>query len=333
MLNKYNIVKEIGKGNMGKVYLAMDTQLNKYFAIKTAEGNDIVFLRRECELLKNLSDRRIPYIIDYFEDDIRAYLVMEYFMGQNFADYLYNRVPLQIYEALDYIKQIVDIARYLHESRPSVIYRDFKPDNFIIDSQGRIKLIDFGAAVSAFGHTDSKLSVGTYGYCAPEQTKGSIITPSADVYAIGAMFYYMVTGINPEKAPYIIERCQDVSLTCPAQLCEIIDKCCDNNPDNRYSSAIFLQEALNSYNEKNVDNTAKALYIAYYILLSFITFLVLYMIYLLKCNYINQKDIYNIILLPILSWIIRFVLDKRYIRNLFIIKRYEGFLFTEKKQI
>ena len=154
LVNKYEILKEIGRGGMSVVYLAMDKHLNKQWAVKeirrSAKGQDdeivVNSLLAEANLMKRLDHPALPRIVDIIETGQTIYIVMDYIEGdsldKNLAEY---GVPSEE-KVIDWAKQICDALAYLHSQKPPIIYRDMKPANVMLKPEGNIKIIDFGIA-------------------------------------------------------------------------------------------------------------------------------------------------------------------------------------------
>lgn len=206
LYSKYRIIKELGEGGMGKVYLVEHADLGKKYAMKLCAGEEgcreRLQLKNEAERMKELEDRRIPYLVDYFEEEDVSGLVMEYVTGETLAERISRQCPFGEAETLDILKKLTAVTAYLHSRNPQVIYGDIKPENFMVTQDGDIRLIDFGAALSGYGEIREGQLTGTYGYCPPEQRAGKSISAASDVYALGVLAVYMLTGTDPMKPPY-----------------------------------------------------------------------------------------------------------------------------------
>ena len=143
-IGKFRIIRKIAEGGEGIVYLAEDEKLHQYNAVKFAFGNrdgrERRALREEAERLASLSDRRVPYLVDLAEGHDYTAEIMEYVEGETLSGYLKSRFPLKSDDALRLMLRVTDLIAYLHENRPPVIYRDIKPDNFIVAGDGSIRL-------------------------------------------------------------------------------------------------------------------------------------------------------------------------------------------------
>ncbi len=207
---RYKISRLLGGGGMGMVYLATDQRLaNRPCAIKEMvdhfidqaqriEANE--YFAREADTLAQLKHQAIPAITDRFELANRHYLVMEYVEGRNLEEELAVRgEPLPEGLVIDIARQLCDVLSYLHGLVPPIIYRDMKPSNVMLNSNGRVVLVDFGIA-RLFKAARKGTMIGTLGFAPPEQYQG-LVDPRSDIYSLGATLHYVLTGRDPEKFP------------------------------------------------------------------------------------------------------------------------------------
>jgi serine/threonine protein kinase len=207
---RYSIDRLLGGGGMGMVYLARDQRLaNRPCAIKEMvdhfidqaqriEANE--YFAREADTLAQLKHQAIPAITDRFELANRHYLVMEYVEGRNLEEELAVRgEPLPEGLVIDIARQLCDVLVYLHGLVPPIIYRDMKPSNVMLQSNGRVVLVDFGIA-RLFKAARKGTMIGTLGFAPPEQYQG-LVDPRSDIYSLGATLHYVLTGRDPEKFP------------------------------------------------------------------------------------------------------------------------------------
>ena len=190
---KYEILTEIGHGGMSVVYLAMDTHLNKQWAVKEikkrgkAKTDEIVVnsLLAEANLMKRLDHPSLPRIVDIIDNGITIYVVMDYIEGESLDKILgeFGAQPEEL--VIGWAKQLCDALSYLHSQKPPIIYRDMKPANVMLKPEGNIKIIDFGIAREYKEQNLSDTTVlGTKGYAPPEQYNGQTDARS-DIYALG----------------------------------------------------------------------------------------------------------------------------------------------------
>lgn len=241
--NKYEIIKEIGEGATGSVYLARDLHVNRLVAIKRMER--LSEIRKEMELLKELKHQGLPEVYDYFEEDGLGYLIMEYVDGMTLKKYLeQNGVP-ETEQALQWMQELADILSYLHEKHPPVIYRDLKPANMMLMEDGSLRLIDLGGAfLRCHNGNEDRISIGTPGYSAPEQWNGIHADARCDVYSFGAVFHELLTGVNPLKPPYERRPVRQYNRALPVWLERLICQCTKENPKERYANMTQVKEVL-----------------------------------------------------------------------------------------
>ncbi|NLP34846.1 MAG: serine/threonine protein kinase [Clostridiales bacterium] len=248
---KYQIIKLLGRGSTAKVYLAEHILLKSYRAIKCISKKHPLyeFHCKEAILLKNLKHPCIPIIYDIEEDDNCAYIIEQYIEGQTLKDYIQEKGPIDENIIIHFAIQLCDLITYLHSIERPIIYMDFKPENIII-ADATIKLIDFGSAIYQDELSEQLGFCATKGYAAPELYQGKNLDERCNIYGIGMLLYYMVTGI------YITKTCDqikniDLSGCCSKQLKHIINRCLKFNPSLRYSSVKQLSKHLSALIRKN----------------------------------------------------------------------------------
>ena len=207
---RYRIVRLLGGGGMGMVYLAHDQRLsNRPCAIKEMVDHFIdpqqrlqanEYFAREADTLAQLKHTAIPSISDRFDHQNRHYLVMEYVEGRNLEEELAQRGgPLPEGLVIDIARQLSDVLGYLHGLQPPIVYRDLKPSNVMLTGNGRVVLVDFGIA-RLFKAQRKGTMIGTLGFAPPEQYQG-VADPRSDLYSLGATLHFILTGRDPEKFP------------------------------------------------------------------------------------------------------------------------------------
>lgn len=256
---KYEILKRIGKGGMSEVYLAMDQNLNKQWAVKeirrkAGDKNNAVAVKSamaEANLMKRLDHPCLPRIVDIISRDDVIYVVMDYIEGVSLSRVLERQGAQPQEQVIAWAKELCGVLDYLHTLNPPVIYRDMKPANIILQPGGGVKLIDFGIAREyKADKLEDTVSLGTRGYAAPEQFGGKGQTDSrTDIYCLGVTLYHLVTGKNPCEPPYEIYPIRYWNPALSAGLESIILKCTQMNPEDRYSSCAELMYALEHYEE------------------------------------------------------------------------------------
>lgn len=256
---KYEILKLIGKGGMSKVYLAMDQNLNKQWAVKEIEkrawdrNNQVVVqsAMAEANMIKKLDHPALPRIVDIIDKEDVIYVVMDYIEGEPLSNVLskYGAQPQE--RVIEWAKQLCRVLDYLHTCNPPIIYRDMKPANVMLQPNGNVKLIDFGIAREyKEQNLADTVSLGTKGYAAPEQFGGRGQTDArTDVYCLGVTLYHLLTGKNPCEPPYEIYPIRYWNPQLSSGLESVVQKCTQLNPEDRYQSCAEVLYALEHYNE------------------------------------------------------------------------------------
>lgn len=240
---KYEILKEIGKGGMSVVYLAMDKHLNKQWAVKeirkkgNGKNDEVVInsLLAEANLMKKLDHPSLPRIVDIIDNGVTIYVIMDYIEGES-LDKILNEYGAQPEElVINWAKQLCDALSYLHSQKPPIIYRDMKPANVMLKPEGNIKIIDFGIAREYKEQNLADTTVlGTRGYAPPEQYSGQTDARS-DIFALGMTMHHLLTGIDPRKGDsYAPVRQWNPELSEGIEI--IINKCVEPVAENRYQN-------------------------------------------------------------------------------------------------
>lgn len=244
---KYEILRKIGQGGMSVVYLAMDTHLNKQWAVKEIrkKGNgkdDVVIvnsLLAEANMMKKLDHPSLPRIVDIIDNGETIFVVMDYIEGESLDKILLEYGPQPEELVIAWAKQLCDVLSYLHSQKPPIIYRDMKPANIMLKPEGNIKIIDFGIAREYKEQSLADTTVlGTKGYAPPEQYSGQTDARS-DIFALGMTMHHLLTGIDPRGGEkYVPVRMWNPELSEGIEI--IIDKCVQPAAENRYQNCSDL---------------------------------------------------------------------------------------------
>lgn len=269
--NRYEIVRKIGGGGMGAVYLASDNNLGGVLrAVKEMvqthieeeqQDKAINDFKRESMILSTLDHPSIPTIYDYFFDDkeSRFYLVMKYISGGDLSSRLRSAPEGKIDERTitEWAIQIADVLDYLHNRPATIVYRDLKPSNVMLDGNniGRVMLIDFGIARS-INQIDEKgvTAVGTMGYAPPELFSGNV-EPRSDIYSLGSTMFHLLTGADPQNNPLLIfdfqknPRPRQINSQLSDQIELILMRSVEYNAQARFSSAAEMRKVLEDHLE------------------------------------------------------------------------------------
>jgi len=267
---RYEIVRRIGGGGMGAVYLARDRNLGDApRAVKemveahldpTQHEKAIGDFKRESLLLTALEHPSIPTIYDYFYDEPlgRFYLVMKFISGGDLSSRLRSAPGGRIDErtVADWGMQAADVLDYLHSRPKPIIYRDLKPANLMIDGNtGRVMLIDFGIARWVKQEEKGVTAVGTMGY-APPELFGGRVEPRSDVYSLGATLFHLLTGSDPQDNPLLIfdfqknPRPRQIAPSLSSEMEQILMRAVEYKPEDRFASAAAMRDALATHLEK-----------------------------------------------------------------------------------
>ena len=201
--NRYQIIEELGKGGMGKVYRALDKKLNEEVALKlvkpeiASDEKTVERFRNELRLARKISNRNVGRMYELMEYMGVHYITMEYVPGQDLRSLIRQTGKLNAETAISIAKEVCEGLSEAH--RLGVVHRDLKPSNILIDKQGDAKIMDFGIARSlkSKGITGTRMIIGTPEYMSPEQVDGEEIDQRSDIYSLGVILYEMLTGRVP----------------------------------------------------------------------------------------------------------------------------------------
>jgi len=260
---RYKILKLIGGGGMSNVYLAHDIILSRDVAIKILRydlSNEEELHRRfqrEALSATSLTNPNIVSIYDVGEDGEMHYIVMEYIKGKTLKQYIQEFSPLSAARSVHIMKQLTSAIAHAHEN--GIIHRDIKPQNILMDEEGNVKITDFGIATSlgATSFTQTNSVIGTVHYLSPEQARGGIATMKSDIYALGIVFYELLTGELPfsgESAVSIALKhlqsetpsVREFDASIPQSVENIVLKATAKDQNHRYSNAEEMEEDLNT---------------------------------------------------------------------------------------
>lgn len=247
---RYRILSVLGQGGMGTVYLAEDLKLHgKQWAIKETDvaNHDFQKFMDEAEILTKLSHPYLPNVVDYLavEEEGVSYLVMDYIKGQTLQEvFAAQNRSMPYRKIVRYAVQICELFQYLHhEQEKPIIYRDLKPSNLMIDEKDQIRLIDFGIARNfKEGKQTDTVQLGTIGFAAPEQFEGRQTDHRTDLYALGAVMYYL---LSDGQYYYVTrKRLDEVVEGLPPELVRTVEKLLRKSPIERYQQAAQVRDDL-----------------------------------------------------------------------------------------
>ncbi len=249
--SRYEVLGILGLGGMSAVYQGRDKRFPnviKLCAIKEMKSHSldpqmrsvaIQNFEREADILATLSHPSIPKVYDYFSEEARSYLVMEFIEGRD-LEAIINDTPgfLPQEQVLDWAIQLCDVLAFLHEHTPSIIFRDMKPSNVMLDKHGRLRLIDFGIAKN-FQPGQKGTMIGTEGYSPPEQYRG-VADQRTDIYALGATLHHLLSKQDPRVEPPFSFNERPITTANPTvspEFAQIIMRALEYEPERRIISA------------------------------------------------------------------------------------------------
>lgn len=250
---RYQIIEELGRGGMGKLYRARDLKLQEEVALKiikpeiASDGETIDRFGNELKLARKISHKNVGRMYELMEDGGTHYITMEYVAGQDLQGLIRQSGRLAVGTSISIARQVG--AGLAEAHRLGIVHRDLKPSNILIDREGTAKIMDFGIARSlrAEGMTAQGMILGTLAYMAPEQAEGRQVDARSDIFAFGCVLYEMLTGksafgretnaqtiaaVLHEEPPPVSESGVDI----PDDLQNVISRCLEKDPERRFPS-------------------------------------------------------------------------------------------------
>src|SRR5499426_2209600 len=266
--DRYLVMRLLGQGGMGAVYQATDRKFGNAVALKETFYNDLQLRKafsHEARLLNRLRHAALPVVTDYFAIGERQFHVMQYIPGKDLEQLLADRKAqgqgvFLASQVMRWADQLLDALEYLHSQKPPIIHRDIKPQNLKLTPRGEVILLDFGLAKGIVTH-QSQVSQSIRGYtpnyASLEQIRGTGTDARSDLYSIGATMYHLLTGEMPQDAltriaailmsqPDPLKSISSMNPEVPVSVAQVIEKAMAAHPDQRYSSAAAMRQALRS---------------------------------------------------------------------------------------
>jgi len=270
---RYQIVEELGKGGMGKVYKAQDTEIKEKVALKlikpeiSLDKKTIERFQNELKFARKIGHRNVCRMYDLNKEEGSYYITMEYVSGEDLKSFIRRSEKLTVGKAISLAKQICDGLAEAH--RLGVVHRDLKPGNIMIDKDGNAKIMDFGIARSLGekGITGAGVMIGTPEYMSPEQVEGKETDQRSDIYALGVILFEMVTGRVPFEGDMALSIAvkhkteepkdpKEYNAQLPEDLSGLILRCLAKEKDKRYQSADEVRSELADM-EKGIPTTER----------------------------------------------------------------------------
>ena len=271
---RYEILQLLGEGGMGAVYKAADHELDRFVALKVirpelaSDPSILARFKQELLLAHQVTHRNVIRIYDLGEADGVKFITMEFIAGQDLRSLIREKTKFPPEEAVDVIQQMCQALDAAH--KVGVIHRDLKPQNVMQDATGRILVMDFGLArtFEGGGMTQTGALVGTMEYMSPEQALGKDLDQRSDIFALGLIFFELLTGKTPFKAESaiasLIKRTQEratpvsnIDAQIPGALSGIVSKCLERDLNDRYQTATDVLADLNTWKDQRAAGTIK----------------------------------------------------------------------------
>jgi len=259
--SRYQIIEELGKGGMGRVYRVLDKKLNEEIALKlikpeiAKDKKTVERFSNELKIARKIGHKNVARMFDLNEEKGTHYITMEYVRGEDLKKLIRKMVRLSAGQAIPIAKQICEGLGEAH--RLGVVHRDLKPQNVMVDEDGNVRIMDFGIARSleSKGITGAGVMIGTPEYMSPEQVEGKEVERRSDVYSLGVILYEMITGQVPFEGdtPFTIgvkhksetpKDPKELNAQIPDDLSRVILKCLEKDKDKRYQSTGALRSEL-----------------------------------------------------------------------------------------
>jgi serine/threonine-protein kinase len=267
-LGEFQLLRRLGLGGMGQVYLAEQVSLKRKVAIKVMRTDVAVSMssyqrfRAEAEAIARVTHANIVQVYAFGEQDGLHYMALEYVEGRNLRQYLSKKGPPDLPLALSIMRQVA--AALQRASELGIVHRDIKPENILLTRRGEVKVADFGLSrcfdseQTPVHITQPGVTMGTPLYMSPEQVQGKPVDPRSDIYSFGVTCYHMLAGTPPFRGQTALELAMqhvqeeprplgEVRPDLPVEFCAVIHKMMAKEVENRYQSCAELRKDLDRF--------------------------------------------------------------------------------------
>ncbi len=263
---RYQVIEELGKGGMGRVYKVFDTRIKEKVALKlikpevASDHETIERFSNELKFARKIIHKNVGRMYDLNEEAGTHYITMEYVSGQDLRGLIRQSGQLAVGTALSIAGQVCQGLTEAHNQ--GVIHRDLKPSNIMIDTDGQARIMDFGIArsISAKGITGARVMIGTPEYMSPEQVEGKDVDQRSDIYSLGIILYEMLTGHAPFEGdtPFAVGIKQkseipkdprELNAQIPQNLSRLVLRCLEKEKEKRFQSAEEVRKELEKIQE------------------------------------------------------------------------------------
>jgi TolB-like protein/tetratricopeptide (TPR) repeat protein len=258
---RYQIIEELGKGGMGRVYKVFDKEVNAKVALKlikpeiASDKKTIERFRNELKVARDIAHKNVCRMYDLGKEEGAYYITMEYVSGEDLKSFIRRSELISTGKAISIAKQICEGLSEAHGV--GIVHRDLKPSNIMIDKEGNVRIMDFGIARSLNGKalTEAGVIIGTPEYMSPEQVEGKETDHRSDIYSLGVILYEMLTGSPPFEGDTPLSIAvqhrsdtpkdpRDLNAQIPEDLSSVILRCLEKEKGARYQSAKELLSSL-----------------------------------------------------------------------------------------
>ncbi len=243
---RYQVVRQIGRGGTSDIYLVKHIYLDSEFAMKAIpiKPNSEIDYSAEAHILKDLRHARLPRIIDIFQDAQYLYIIRDFIDGEDLEKYVDMHGPQTFATTIDYTLQLIDVLSYIHTRPEPLVYRDLKPTNIIRSRDGKLTLIDFGTTrIYKPTNDEDTVYLGTKGYAPPELFGGMQSDQRTDIYSLGATIYYLYSGEHWSEVGQT-KKFNKFRGEKAEALKSIIEKAMQLTPERRYQTVSEVKQAL-----------------------------------------------------------------------------------------